>query len=119
MLFFIGLDKRLLLLRAVFFIGIGFLCIWIMTKYITDYNCFNKIFFIMMIIHNVIGWNELLPGIHRFAGLNRLDKYGQFAFNLPPRLLISMYANIIDYVIMLMLGILIASGFCTYNSLKL
>lgn len=72
-----------------------------------------------MIIHNIIGWNELLTGIYRFADLNRLDKYGQFSFNTASRIPISIYANTNDYATMLVLGIFILYIVYSNSSSKL
>ena len=69
-------------LRAVFYITVGFLCIWTFSVYLKEKKDFSKVFlvfFIMLVIHNLIGLNEVLTGVYRFADMSRIDRHGQLA----------------------------------------
>lgn len=95
-------------IRAIFFIGCGTLSIWILSVYIREEKEFKKVFtayFAMIVIHNIIGWHELITGTYQFAELSRIDKYGQFGYNSTARIPISMFGNINDYATVLTIGV--------------
>jgi len=98
-------------LRAVFFIGSGFLCIWIISFYVKSKKEFELLFTIMLfmiIIHNIIGWSELLTGIYRFADISRIDRYNQFSYNSIVRVPVSMMTNPNDYASLMVCGVFIS-----------
>lgn len=97
--------------RAVFFIGSGFLCIMILSYYINTKNDFIIIFNIMLLmilIHNIIGWYELLTGVYKFADLAIMDPYNQFQTSFDARVPISMLGNPNDYATLMLFGIFVA-----------
>ena len=98
-------------LRAVFFIGSGFFCITILSRYLKNEKDFMNVFriiFIMVVLHNLIGWGELLTGNYKFADLTRFDRYNQFANNPSVRIPISMFGNPNDYATFLVIGAFIS-----------
>lgn len=98
-------------IRAIFFIGNGFFGILVLSRYLqkeSDFRNVFKIMFYMVILHNVIGWSELLTGSYRFANLARLDRYNQFAYNPSVRVPISMFGNTNDYATFLIIGIFLS-----------
>ncbi|MBZ2174077.1 O-antigen ligase family protein [Schnuerera sp. xch1] len=98
-------------LRAIFFIGSGFLCIWILSTYLKKEKNFRVLFIIicaMIFIHNIIGWSELLTGNYIFADLDKIDKYNQFSYNPIARVPVSMFGNVNDYATLLVFGVFIS-----------
>ena len=98
-------------LRAVFFIGSGFFCITILSRYLKNEKDFMNVFriiFIMVVLHNLIGWGELLTGNYKFADLTRFDRYNQFANNPSVRIPISMFGNPNDYATFLVIGVFVS-----------
>lgn len=96
--------------RAIFFIGSGFLCIWVLSSYVKEERSFKSIFMIilaMLILHNCIGWHELLTGKYMFADLARIDRHSQFGYNPAARVPVSMFGNTNDYATFLVIGIFI------------
>ena len=97
-------------LRAVFYITVGFLCIWTFSVYLKEKKDFSKVFlvfFIMLAIHNLIGLNEVLTGVYRFADMSRIDRHGQFGYNAAARTPVSMFGNTNDFATVITLGIFI------------
>ncbi len=95
-------------LKAVFFIGCGFLSIFYLSTFIRQEKDLKGIFntlFAMTLLHNIIGWIEIICGIYFFADLDKLDKYRTFATQPSTRIPISIYANQNDYATMLIAGI--------------
>lgn len=98
-------------IRAVFFIGIGFISIWLLSVYMKKEKTIKHVFFviyIMMVIHNILGWYELLTNNYLFADIIKLDKYRQFGYNSAARVPISMFGNINDYATALVIGIFVS-----------
>lgn len=98
-------------LRSIFFIGNGFICIWLISSYVKSTNFFYNIFKIMLfmfILHNIIGWSELLTGDYLFADLSKIDKYSQFGSNLAARVPVSMMGNTNDFATLILCGIFIS-----------
>ena len=97
-------------LRAVFYITVGFLCIWTFSVYLKEKKDFSRVFLvflIMLVIHNLIGLNEVLTGVYRFADMTRIDRYGQFGYNALARTPVSMFGNTNDFATVITLGIFI------------
>lgn len=98
-------------IKAVFFIGCGFLSISYLSIFIREerdiVNLFKTIFS-MTLLHNILGWLEIVTGNYQFADLNKLDKYNTFATQPSTRIPISIYANQNDYATMLLAGITVA-----------
>ena len=97
-------------LRAVFYITVGFLCIWTFSVYLKEKKDFSKVFlvfFIMLVIHNIIGLSEILTGVYRFADMTRIDRYGQYGYNALARTPVSMFGNTNDFATVITLGIFI------------
>lgn len=96
--------------RAIFFMGSAFLCIWVLSSYVKEEKNFKSIFmiiFAMIILHNCIGWHELLTGKYMFADLARIDRHSQFGYNPAARVPVSMFGNTNDYATFLVIGIFI------------
>lgn len=94
--------------KAIFYIGSGFLSIWLLSVYVKEERDFKRVLFIvfiMLILHNIIGWNELITGTYRFADLARIDRHGQFVYNPAVRRPVSMFGNTNDYATVLSIGI--------------
>lgn len=97
-------------IRAVFYITVGFLCIWTFSVYLKEKKDFSKVFlvfFIMLVIHNIIGLSEILTGVYRFADMTRIDRHGQFGYNVVARTPVSMFGNTNDFATIITLGIFI------------
>lgn len=97
-------------LKAVFFIGCGFLSIFYLSIFIKEeYDVKNifKMIFGMFLFHNLIGWMEILTGNYLFANLDKLDKYNTFATQPNTRIPISIFANQNDFATMLLAGMTI------------
>lgn len=97
-------------LKAVFYITVGFLCIWTFSVYLKEKMDFSRvfiIFFIMLTVHNLIGLSEVSTGVYRFADLTRIDRYGQFGYNVAARTPVSMFGNTNDFATVITLGIFI------------
>lgn len=98
-------------LKAIFFVGSGFLCIWVTSHYLKTKNDIVNAFgvmWVMVVLHNVIGWTELLTGVYRFVDVTRFDRYNQFGNNPSLRVPISMFSNPNDFATFLLFGIFIA-----------
>ncbi len=96
--------------RATFFIGSGFLSIWVSSHYLkSKSNIVNyfTVMFVMLIVHNIIGWSEMLTGIYRFADVSRFDRYDQFLHNPLARVPISMFGNPNNFATFLVFGVFI------------
>ena len=99
-----------------YFIGIGFLAILLIHLFIhtkADLLTLFKIVAGASLLHNVIGWTEILTGNYRFADLAKLDKYGTFTTQPGSRIPISIFANQNDYA-----TLILASMFFVYLLLK-
>lgn len=95
-------------LKANFFIACGFLSIFLINQFIKTKEDLLRIFKIIagaLLLHNVIGWSEIITGHYFFADLDKLDKYKTFTTQPGTRIPISIYANQNDYATMLVAGI--------------
>lgn len=70
----------------------------------------------MIVLHNAIGWLEILTGKYLYADLGKLDRYNTFVSQPSTRIPISIYANQNDYATLLLAGIAIA--FIFYRTSK-
>lgn len=98
-------------IRDVFFIGSGFLCIWLFSEIIKSERDFRGVFnitFLMIVFHNILGWFELETGKYYFADLNKIDRYSQFSYNKAARTPITLFSNINDYATLMLLGVFIS-----------
>lgn len=94
-------------LKGNFFVGIGFLSILLIHLFIHSKADLLVLFRIVAgasLLHNVIGWSEILTGHYRFADLAKLDKYGTFATEPGTRIPISIFANQNDYATLILAG---------------
>ncbi len=108
--------------KAMFFIGSGLMCIWTLSTYVKKEKDFRSIFLIilsMLILHNIIGWSELITGVYRFTDFVRIDPHNQFVYNSAARIPISMFGNPNDYATVLVIGIFISSIIFSNSSNKL
>lgn len=97
-------------INAIFFLGCGCLSMLYMGIFIREEKDIRNLFktiFVMILLHNIIGWMEILTGSYWFANLNKLDKYHTFATQPSTRIPISIYANQNDFATMLLAGITI------------
>lgn len=97
-------------INAIFFLGCGCLSMLYMGIFIREEKDIRNLFktiFVMILLHNIIGWMEILTGTYWFANLNKLDKYHTFAIQPSTRIPISIYANQNDFATMLLAGITI------------
>lgn len=97
-------------LKAVFYITVGFLCIWTFSICLKEKRDFLRVFFVfftMLIVHNVIGLTEVLTGVYRFADMTKIDKYSQFGYNAVARTPVSMFGNTNDFATVITLGLFI------------
>lgn len=95
-------------INAIFFLGCGCLSMFYMGIFINEEKDIRNLFktiYIMILLHNIIGWMEILTGSYWFANLNKLDKYHTFATQPSTRIPISIYANQNDFATMLLAGI--------------
>lgn len=83
------------MVKSNFFVGSGFLCIWVTSHYLKTKNDIVNAFgvmWVMVVLHNVIGWTELLTGVYRFVDVTRFDRYNQFETILTQ----SSYFNVLE-----------------------
>lgn len=98
-------------INAIFFLGCGCLSMLYMGIFIREEKEIRNLFktvFAMILLHNLIGWMEIVTGTYWFANLDKLDKYHTFATQSSTRIPISIYANQNDFATMLLAGITIA-----------
>jgi len=102
--------------KANFFIACGFISIFFIYQFIKSKADIWRVFQIIagaLLLHNLIGWMEILTGYYPFADLAKLDRYRTFATQPMTRIPISIYANQNDYATMLLAG-----AFITYILFK-
>lgn len=101
-------------IKAVFFIGLGFLLIKIFSKYLKSnidiIRSFQMIFPVIL-FHNIIGWYELITGKYWFLSDERHFRY--LNYNYP----VSTFGNTNDYAVFLMFSFFILY-ICLMNSSK-
>lgn len=98
--------------RTVYFISIGVISVIIYTKYFNTSENILKAFksmSIMVILHNLIGWYEILFGNYLFAVDDRITKYSYY--NYP----VSMFNNTNNFALFMLFSVFI-SYVCMRNS---
>lgn len=99
-------------IKAVFFIGLGFLAIKIYSKYFKNSKDIIRSFRVILpiiIFHNVLGWYELITGQYLFLSEERLVRY--LRYNYP----VSTFGNTNDYAVFLMFSFFVLY-ICLMNS---
>lgn len=99
-----------LAIKAIFFIGTGFLCIWIFSSFVKKEKVFKGIFntmLIMIIFHNILAWFELETGRYFFADLSKIDRYNKFSFDKAARVPVTTFSNQNDFATLMTFGIFI------------
>lgn len=99
-------------LRAVYFIASGLLGVIFITIFIREKKDFVKVFImmqIMVIMHNVIGWYEIITGDYKF--LNSANAAINFNNQMP----VSMMHNTNDFALLMTFGVFI-SFICLKNT---
>ena len=102
-------------LKAVFFIGIGFITILIFKEYIRDKNDILRSFHMiipMIIFHNILGWYEVTTGHFFFLSENKISKY--LRYGNP----VSTFGNTNDFAVFLMFAFYILY-ICLMNTDKI
>lgn len=98
-------------LKSSYFIGNGLLAILILYLFIRKEAELRAVFYlsyVMVIVHNLIGWFEIYSGKYLFADLSIIDKYDQFGSNPNLRTPISIFANANNFATFLIGGMAIA-----------
>lgn len=101
-------------LRAVNFIGLGFVAAVIMTRYLTtryDILVAFRLMSGMILVHNLMGWFEVMTGHYFFLAQTNLLIYAR------KRHPVSSFGNTNDFAIFLLFSIFILS-ICLINSSK-
>ncbi|GEK91056.1 O-antigen ligase family protein [Alkalibacterium kapii] len=98
-------------LYGTFFIAFGTISIYFISTYLSskrDSKRLIMIVFVMTLMHQLIGWIELLFNTYFWADLNYIDKYNQFDKSITERVPISIFQNINDYATLILFSIFIA-----------
>lgn len=99
-----------LAIKAIFFIGTGFLCIWIFSTFAKKERTFRGIFntiVIMIIFHNLLAWFELITGKYFFADLEKIDRRNLFAIDPSARVPVTIFSNQNDFATLMTCGVFI------------
>jgi teichuronic acid biosynthesis protein TuaE len=99
-------------LKALYFLGLGVICIIIFKQQLRSSNDILlslKIMSVMVIIHNLIGWSEILSGRFLFLPLEKARIYAEY--NYPA----SMFGNTNDFATYLLISVFILY-ICLVNS---
>lgn len=91
-------------IRAVYLIGLGVMCILIYSKYFrTADNILNafRTMVIMIIIHNTIGWYEVISGNYMFLSEENIAKYAHLKYP------VSTFINLNDFALFLLFSLFI------------
>lgn len=98
-------------IKVLFFIGTGFLCIWLFSTFVRKEKDFKGIFntiFLMIILHNALAWFELQTGRYFFADLKKIDRYNNFSFDKSARVPITVFSNTNDFATLMTFGVFIS-----------
>ena len=82
--------------KVLFFIGTGFLCIWLFSTFVRKESQFNDVFnimFLMIVLHNALAWLELQTGRYFFADLKKIDRYNNFSFDKSARVPVTVFSD--------------------------
>lgn len=102
-------------LRSVYFIGLGFLCVIVFSKYLrnkTDILMVFKLIVLMAVFHNLIGWYEISTGNYFFLSADRIFRYSRDS--LP----VSMFGNTNNLATFLLFSVFITYA-CAANTKNL
>ena len=97
--------------KAVYFIGLGltgFLYISMYLKEEKDFAFVLKLMLVMIILHNLIGWHEMLTGKFYFIDMDKLDPDNLMIDNADKRTPVSVFGNTNDYALFLVFGVFIS-----------
>ncbi len=97
--------------RAVYFLMLGFLCVLIFSKYLTDTHSILTAFRLMAamaVVHNMIGWSEILTGHYLFLD-EKVDVYAMYEYP------VSMFDNTNNMALFMLLSIF-AAYVCSANT---
>lgn len=98
-------------IKTIIFLISGLLCICIFSDVIKEEKEFRTIFnimFIMIILHNILGWFELQTGKYFFADLSKIDRYSQFSYNKAARLPVTLFTNPNDFATLMTFGVFLS-----------
>lgn len=101
--------------RTVYFLALGLICIIVYSKFFkTTENILTAfyMFSIMIIVHNIIGWYEIITGRYMFLVEERVARYALF------RQPVSIFHNTNDFATFMLFSIFIAY-ICAVNSTKI
>jgi teichuronic acid biosynthesis protein TuaE len=101
-------------IKALFFIGLGVLCIIIYSKYIKSNEDILKSFrviFPTIIFHNILGWYEAITGHYLFLSEERIVRYLRYGHP------VSTFGNTNDFAVFLMFSFFVLYV-CLMNSRK-
>lgn len=99
-------------IKALFFIGLGVLCIIIYSKYIKSNEDILKSFrviFPTIIFHNILGWYEAITGHYLFLSEERIVRYLRYGHP------VSTFGNTNDFAVFLMFAFFVLY-ICLTNS---
>lgn len=102
-------------LKAIFFIGIGLLSVLIFKKYFrnkVDILNSMRVIFPIILLHNLLGWYEILTGNYLFLADQRIARYVRFSHP------VSTFGNTNDYAVFLVFAVFILY-ICFMNSNKM
>jgi len=98
--------------KALYFLGLGFLCGVIFNKYLRnkfDILTAFRLMVVMIIFHNIMGWYEIITGNYLFLSL---EKVSQYARNNYP---VSTFGNTNDFATFLLFSVFI-TYICAMNT---
>lgn len=99
-------------LKSVYFIGLGFLCIIVFTKYLkTNFDVLTafRLVAFMAIFHNLLGWYEVNTGNYLFLSAERILGYSRYS--LP----VSVFGNTNNFATFMLFSVFI-TYICTINT---
>lgn len=102
-------------IRVVYFLALGFICILTYSKFFKTPEDILTVFYmfaIMIVVHNIIGWYEIITGRYMFLVEERVARYALF------RHPVSIFHNTNDFATFMLFSIFIAY-ICTVNSKKI
>ena len=98
--------------KAIYFLGLGFICIVAFNKYLKNNKDFLKAFrlmVVMIIFHNIIGWYEVDTGNYLFLSVERVTKYARYKYP------VSMFGNTNDFATFMLFSVFI-TYICAMNT---
>ena len=101
--------------KAVYFIALGFICIIIYANYFRttdDILLVLRLFSLMIIVHNIIAWYEVITGNYMFLSADRILRYTRNGYP------VSIFNNTNDFATFILFSIFILY-ICLMNSKKI